>query len=201
MNVEPSPFVYPQTIYTIVDIIYNGNPDKMIAVVGPEGSGKSEYCQTFDKLIVHAAPRTSKWKSPDSKLGRIFYELAVAAERFWVYIKLEMSIETYDNIMLDNCFIDSEVYGQLWSVKVGSILPLFISKFLSNFSPKPDVIHQLSPSMTLNESDNDLLEGLYIFALKRHGYIQYNQKQYKEGVLTIWKKDLNSSSIVERKRN
>jgi len=176
-----------------------------IAVIGPEGAGKTEYCERFGKKILHAVPRTAKLQFPKNKAGRVVHEFIIAIEKLTVNLKVKFI--KHDNIMLDNCFIDSEVYGHLWSIKTGSSLPLIIARFGNTGAYKPETIHQLivEPSKAKSEfqrseDDIDLLNSIYIFTLKRHGYKQYNERQYERGVMIVWKKDSNSLSTVERRK-
>lgn len=172
-----------------------------IAVVGPAGSGKTTYCRKFNKDIVHAVPKTSRWKFGKDNVGRIFHEMIISAEKLYVFAKLQLMKKNY---IMDNCFVDAEAYGLLWSVKNGCSVPLILIRMLNKFAYKPDTIHQLvvEPGKAVNGhtlDETDLLNSLYIFTLKSHGYKQYHMKEYDLGVLIIWRKD-NDESTIKRER-
>ena len=174
-----------------------------IAVVGPDGAGKTAYCERFSKTVVHAIPKTRFWKVSDSTGSRILHEMFMGIEKFWIFMKLRKM----KDVLLERCFIDAEVYGHLWSIKTGSTLPLLICRAVNVFAYQPDVIHQLvvepskaRPTRGYTRDEIDLLNDLFTFVLRRHGYHQYNYVEYERGVLVIWKKGTNSWSTVERRR-
>ena len=174
-----------------------------IAVVGPDGAGKTSYCSRFGKTIVHAIPKTRNWNVKDSNASRILHELLMAAEKLFVFAKLRQM----HDVMMERCFIDAEVYGHLWSLKMGSVLPLLICRLTNVFAYQPDVIHQLvvepskaRPTRGYTQEEIGLLNELFTFIIRRYGYQQYNYIEYDRGVIVIWKKDLNSWSTVERRR-
>lgn len=174
-----------------------------IAVVGPDGSGKTNYCKGFSKPVMHAIPKTRYWKVGDSKGARILHELFMAAEKLLVFAKLHRMKDA----MLERCYIDAEVYGHLWSIKMGTSIPLIICRLTNLFAYKPDIIHQLvvepskaRPTRGYTREEIDLLNDLFTFVIRRHGYHQFNYVEYDRGVLIIWKKGTSSWSTVERRR-
>lgn len=174
-----------------------------IAVVGPDGSGKTDYCRRLGGKIMHAIPKTRYWKVGDSYESRIIHELLMAVEKLVVFAKLRKA----KDFIMERCFIDAEVYGHMWSIKMGSTLPLIICRITNVFAFQPDVIHQLvvepskaRPTRGYTREEIDLLNDLFTFVIRRYGYVQYNYIEYDRGVLVIWKKGTSSWSTVERRK-
>ena len=175
-----------------------------IAVVGPDGSGKSSYCNRFGKTIMHAIPKTRFWNVKDSNASRILHELLMAMEKLIVFIKLRKA----KDIIMERCFVDAEVYGHLWSLKMGSALPLIICRLTNIFAYKPEVIHQLivepskaRPTRGYTIEEIGLLNDLFTFVIRRYGYVQYNYIEYDRGMIIIWNKGSNKTTIERIRGN
>lgn len=175
-----------------------------LAVVGPDGAGKTTYIRKVLKLPgQNPVEYTKRLPMKRDKAWRLIHELLMGIEKSYNYIKWHIS--GTDGMVLDRCFIDAEVYAALWSFEEDTVLPLYIASFINRIAYKPDTIIQLKvepslarPKRSYTRDEIDILNFLFHETLLTHHYLIVSTSEYDLGSVVVWKKDINSSLIAER---
>ena len=171
----------------------------MLAVVGADGAGKTTYCNTLGKTVIHAIPKT-RWKAFGSGYLR---EILMGFEKTWVFLKIRF-MRDKERIVLDRCYIDALVYSLFWARRYHRMGLFRVAKFFNILAPQPDIIYQLEPDPTLarpkrayTPKDIDELNKLYVSILFTEGYQQIDYTDYDFGLIRIWtlRKDENGKGI------
>lgn len=176
---------------------------KRLAIVGPDGAGKTTWIrENVDLPRFHAIPLTSKLPFKRDTAWRLFHEFLMGIERAIRYMYLRISNKDF---ILDRCIIDAEVYAIKWANDMGTHLGLWISRFFDLVGYWPDMVVQLVPSAGKAKpkrgySDKEIIEMnmMYHNVLRLYGYKIVKKEMYLFGEVVTWSKTTSSLLIAER---
>lgn len=170
-----------------------------LAVVGPDGAGKTTYIRDVLELPGrNPVEYTKRLPMKRDRAYRLAHELLMGMEKALNYIKWH--ITGTDGVVLDRCFIDAEVYATLWSVQEDTWMPLRIARFFNLIAYEPDTIiqlypdpHSARPKRKYLPEEIRLLNELFTLTLINKGYDLFGKPHdYAFGEVRIWKKATSS---------